>query len=228
MKVSIIICAYNEERFIARAIRSALEQNFPQDDFEVIVVDDGSRDGTVHTAETLASFFSDKRIRVIKHEKNMGLSAAKNTGLRAALGVYATFLDANDWLTKNAILIQYEFLVNNKKHSFVWPDYIFVDEKGDFIKKSSGREGSGVMFSKTDLDEVGLFDESLRVWEERDMYRRLESAGKTGIHISFPLYKYTQAPGSLSKRGMSEKETGKAVYRAIKKANEERPADANK
>src|SRR4030042_5052103 len=91
--VSIIIPTYNRAHLVMRAINSVLDQSFQ--DFEIIIVDDASRDNT----EKMVSGIRDKRIFYIRHEKNRGGSAARNTGIKQARGEYIAFLDSDDeWL----------------------------------------------------------------------------------------------------------------------------------
>ena len=85
--------AFNREKTIVRAIRSVLEQSVP--DLEIVVVDDGSTDGTVAAVESV----DDPRVRLIRHEVNGGEAAGRNTGVRAARGRYVAYLDSDDeWL----------------------------------------------------------------------------------------------------------------------------------
>jgi len=77
--VSVVIPTYNRAHLVGRAIRSVLNQTYQ--DFEIIVVDDGSTDNT----EEVVKSFNDPRIRYIRHEENRGGSAARNTGIRALL-----------------------------------------------------------------------------------------------------------------------------------------------
>ena len=95
--VSIIIPSYNVERYLARAIESALSQTYG--DVEVIVVDDGSTDGTLEVART---FYDDPRL-MVHAQSNLGVSAARNAALDNAHGDYCIFLDADDWLAKRAV-----------------------------------------------------------------------------------------------------------------------------
>jgi glycosyltransferase involved in cell wall biosynthesis len=89
-KVSVIIPTYNRQQKIGLAIQSVLQQTFT--DFELIVVDDASTDGTLDVLDG----FKDKRIRVIRHEKNFGEATARNTGVKDARGKYIAFLDSDD------------------------------------------------------------------------------------------------------------------------------------
>jgi len=94
-KVSVIIPTYNRAELLPRAIQSVLNQTFQ--DFEIIVVDDSSTD---NTEEVIKEFQEqDKRIKYIKHDKNKGGSAARNTGIKVAQGEYIAFQDSDDeWL----------------------------------------------------------------------------------------------------------------------------------
>ncbi|HUD11149.1 MAG TPA: glycosyltransferase [Candidatus Saccharimonadia bacterium] len=94
--MSIVICVFNGERGLGRAIESLLDQNYPKDRFEVVIVDDGSVDGSVEVA-------SQYPVRIVQHTKNMGVAAARNTGLEAVRGdVYVCFDDdlevSREWL----------------------------------------------------------------------------------------------------------------------------------
>lgn len=95
-KVSIIIPAYNVENYIGRGISSALSQTY--EDIEVIVVDDGSTDGTWSVLQT---YSADSRV-VLSHQENSGVSRARNHALDLAAGDYVIFLDSDDWLEPEA------------------------------------------------------------------------------------------------------------------------------
>ena len=88
--VSIIVPAYNAEKYVADAIESVLRQTYPY--FELIIVDDASTD---RTAEVVQSF-SDQRIKLIRHTSNKGPGAARNTAIETAKGKWIAFLDADD------------------------------------------------------------------------------------------------------------------------------------
>lgn len=99
MKLSVIIPVYNVRNYLERCVQSVLRQTFKE--LEIILVDDGSTDGSGDLADQIASL--DVRIRVI-HQKNQGLSGARNTGLRAAVGEYVVFLDSDDeWLLPDGL-----------------------------------------------------------------------------------------------------------------------------
>ena len=97
MTLSIIIPCYNVENFVQNCTESiVMQQGF---DFEMIMINDGSKDNTLHVLENLAE--KDFRIKVI-NQQNQGLSGARNTGIQNATGEYIMFIDADDWLEPNA------------------------------------------------------------------------------------------------------------------------------
>lgn len=98
MKLSIIIPCYNAESFIQKCVKSILVQK--GFDFEIILINDGSKDNTQQRVEELAK--TDKRIKII-NQPNQGLSGARNTGIENASGGYIMFVDADDWLEPNAL-----------------------------------------------------------------------------------------------------------------------------
>lgn len=105
--VSIIVAAYNMEKYLDECLSSIQQQTFG--DIEVIVVDDGSTDKTGEICDRFAS--GDARFHIV-HKKNEGVCAARNDGLKRAIGEWCLFCDADDWLEKDACRIIYE---NGKK-----------------------------------------------------------------------------------------------------------------
>lgn len=101
--ISVIVPVYNVEQYLAACIQSILQQSYAH--WELILVDDGSTDGS----GALCDFWqkSEKRIRVV-HQKNGGLSAARNRGIREARGEYLCFVDADDWVHREYLRVLYE------------------------------------------------------------------------------------------------------------------------
>ena len=100
MKVSIVVPIYNVEAFLKKCVDSLLAQDLPQEDYEIILVDDGSTDGCGALCDTLAAAHGN--IRVI-HQQNRGLSGARNSGIPAATGEYVIFVDSDDFLEPNVL-----------------------------------------------------------------------------------------------------------------------------
>lgn len=180
--VSVIIPTYDRADRVTQAVSSVLAQTYT--DFELIVVDDGSRDETPGALATFAD-----RIHMIRHEKNLGVSAARNTGIRASSGAFIAFLDSDDrWLTEK-LEVQERFFREHPdaqacQTQEIWmrrgrrvnPARRHLKPTGDVFEPSLERclvSPSAVMLRRGILDEVGLFDESLPVCEDYDLWLRI-------------------------------------------------------
>lgn len=111
VRLSIIIPAYNAGKYLERCVSSCEEQNVPQDEFEIIVVNDGSKDNTLEVAESLADKYSNVRIF---SKENGGSSSARNMGLDHAKGDYITFVDSDDYLLPGKLAAVLSVAENNK------------------------------------------------------------------------------------------------------------------
>ena len=146
--VSIIIPAYNTEPHIHRAIESCLRQTYTN--IEVLVIDDGSTDGTLKVAQSYTD--KDGRISVF-HQENGGVSSARNYGIREAKGEYMIFLDSDDWLEDDAVEILHDAQVKYPD-KLVLADRYFVnlsEEDGKFHRMPRHRLGHSEVF---DLKEA--------------------------------------------------------------------------
>ena len=106
--VTVVVPCHNEEQFVVSTLRSVAVQTFAN--WECIVVDDASTDGSLREIWSIAK--TDERFRVLRHQQNGGLSASRNTGLRAARGRYITFLDSDDLLMRDSLMDRVATLVN--------------------------------------------------------------------------------------------------------------------
>lgn len=115
-EITVVIPAYNAALYIAETIASVQQQTFTA--WEVVVVDDGSTD---NTAEIVKSFLTDTRIKLVS-QKNKGVSAARNTGIKAAQGKYVAFLDADDCFLNNNLQLKYDAITKDTSIDFVYSD----------------------------------------------------------------------------------------------------------
>ena len=193
--ISVIIAAYNEEKFIGRTIRSLLNQNISQQSYEIIVINDNSSDKTQYA---LQLFEGD--VRVINNTKKHGLAYSLNLGIKEARGKYVVRVDADDYVNENFILLLYEFLEQNKYMNAVACDYFLIDEEEEVIKRENCIEnpiGCGIMFETSHLFEIGLYDEEFQLLEERELRYRFEKKYK--IHrLELPLYRYRRHENNIT------------------------------
>lgn len=132
-KVSVIIPSYNHKQFIEQTIRSVLEQDYPN--LELIVIDDGSTDGTPIFLQELAK---TKAFRLILKE-NEGVCATLNRGLKEATGEYITFIASDDYMTKNRIKEQVEFLESHQDVEVVAGAVKVVNLKSEVVSTKKSR-----------------------------------------------------------------------------------------
>jgi glycosyltransferase involved in cell wall biosynthesis len=182
--VSVVMPAYNVAWCIGRAVDSVLTQDYRS--CELIVVNDGSTDGTRAVLEAYGG-----SIRVIDQE-NHGMSAARNAGIRGARGTYVAFLDADDWWLPGKLTRQVNLMQNAPEIGFcsnavrvedgdgqllnVWRcPQASTDMLATLFAENAAIAGgcSAVMVRKNLLDRVGLFDENLRGFEDPDLWMRL-------------------------------------------------------
>lgn len=203
--VSIIIPAYNMSSWIGDTLRSVVSQTMT--DWECIVVDDGSTDGTAECVLSVA----DPRIRVISQD-NSGVSAARNKGIAAAAGEYAIFLDGDDLWHKRAVEWLTAPLLQDPECVLVWADFVrFEDKTGRELPLPGTRlyhTGNawldmlvdnfmqfGALCVRADAAKSVQFDTSLRIGEDRDWLLRIVKGRKT-VHVPRLVHYYRQRPGS--------------------------------
>lgn len=213
-KVSVILPVYNGEARIENALRSVLAQRF--DDFEILVIDDGSTD---RTAE-IVKFWSEKDSRVIysKNEQNLGIQKSLNKGLHLARGEYIARIDDDDeWAFDDKLSKQVAFLDHHPDYVLLGTGTIVVDENGkeifrflttekdeDIRKEILGKNcftHASVMFRKSVALSLGGYDESFetRHAEDYDLWLKL---GKLGKLANLPIYgvRWMLRKGSISGR----------------------------
>ena len=194
VKVSVITPVYNAEKYISEAIESVLNQSY--EDFEVIVIDDGSKDNTLSIIKKY-----NRKIRW-KSQENKGQASAINEGIKMAKGEYVAYLDADDVCMPDRLEIQVKYLDERRNVGLVYSSFYQINSSGEiqrFIRAHPYDDfvllqedyiaRSTVMHRKKCLDEVGLFDESITGDDDWDMWIRVSE--KFGIgYVEKPLVKY--------------------------------------
>ena len=200
--VSVIIPTYNRAHLIGKAIKSVLNQTYQ--DFEIIVVDDGSTDNTGEIVKSFDNF----KIRYISNSNNRGASAARNTGIRASQGEYIALLDSDDEWLPEKLDKQIKVLQNKSPEVGVaYSDVLYIDKNGKNMNRklsNPGKEGyiyedllgenyvgtpSALLIKKECFNRVGLFDDLLNAQDDWDMWIRIAKYYRFAF-IKVPLVKY--------------------------------------
>ncbi|WPP50488.1 glycosyltransferase family 2 protein [Catalinimonas niigatensis] len=203
--VTVYITNYNYGKYITQAIESVLHQTL--DDFEIIIIDDGSTD---NSREIIERYASHSRIRVI-FQKNKGLNVTNNIALRVAKGKYIMRLDADDFLDQNALLVMSNALERDEALGLVFPDYYITDETGqvesihkrhDFNKDVSlldqAAHGACTMIRSRFLKELGGYNEDYSCQDGYELWVKFTAQHKVS-NINTPLFYYRQHGNNLTK-----------------------------
>lgn len=210
--LSVVSGAYNLETCFSfrKSIESILNQTFT--DFEFIICDDGSSDGTYEILKEFAKY--DERIILLKNEKNIGLAATLNKCIRAARGSFIARHDCDDYAAKDRFEKQISYLANNPDVDLLGSWAYLFDENGvydtlvfprnvkneDFLFTSPYQHGS-VMFRKEVLEKAGGYTVSkvTRRTEDYEMFMRMQSFAK-GENFPEPLYYFLEDARALKRR----------------------------
>ena len=139
MRITIAIAVYNVEKYIESCIESTLCQDF--DDYEVLVVDDRSTDGSIAIVEMMAQTHPNgRRIRIIRHEKNTGTGGVRNSCIKEAKGEYLFFMDGDDYLACNSIRLLYDAMLENDA-DIVMGNHQRITVDGEIVDTSHFRPG---------------------------------------------------------------------------------------
>jgi glycosyltransferase involved in cell wall biosynthesis len=191
LQISVVVPAYNLEKYIAEALFSLENQSFT--DFEVLVVDDGSTDNTPEIVKAFCD--RDSRFKLLQ-KLNGGLSSARNYGIRHTQGEYIALLDGDDIYAPEKLANHLAWLASSPKIGVVYSASQAIRDDGTpTFMRLSGKpikrdplaallcknfigNGSNAMFRRSIFDEVGEFDETLRSCEDVDFWLRIAATKK--------------------------------------------------
>ncbi len=186
--VDVIIPAYNAAKYLPMAIESVMAQTF--EDWRILLIDDGSTDNTAE----VASHFFDQLGPKLKYvnQPNSGLPAARNTAIRNSSAEFLALLDADDMWLPNRLLESLKCFENRPKVGLAYSLISRINQEGEVIDTFAGnaKHAEGyiapyiymrmvdlpcptITFRRKCVDEVGLFDETLRATEDRDLWLRI-------------------------------------------------------
>lgn len=206
--ISVYIPCHRYGRYLKQAVESVLAQS--RSDWELIIVDDGSEDETAAVAADYRARFPD-RIRVFRNTKAQGLQVSANVAIEAARGDCILRLDADDFLDENALLVLGNYLDRHPDVALVYPNYIYVDEKGNHLgmeqRKRIGQEaslldlpahGAGSLIRKRVLKSLGGYDPQYKTQDGYELWLNL--LHRYGVaNVATPLFFYRQHPVSSSR-----------------------------
>lgn len=223
MKLSIIVPVYNVADYLAKCLDSLLAQDLPQNEYEIIVVNDGSTDNSADIAQQYADDYAN--ISLV-NQANQGLSGARNTGIKCAKGDYIQFVDSDDYLEDNVLggLMKqvyegdldvlrfkyqnvrintvggYEIFQPYKQSSFLFDNYSSEPTNGvDFLNKRFGTACYAVMFiiRKTILDNC-IFKQNI-YFEDTEWTPRMLLKAERIASSDTIVYNYLMREGSITK-----------------------------
>ena len=199
MKISVVMAAFNAEKYLREAMDSILAQTYG--DLELIVLDDKSTDGSLRILKEYAA--ADPRVVVLENEQNMGLTKSLNKGLAVAKGEYIARMDADDISVPDRFAKQVAFLDSHPDYSFVSCIGRYIDEEGReeqlrlfpetheeicaMMPKVDAVMHPGVMFRREDIARIGNYCEDFRVVQDYDLWFRGMAAGYKFYNIQEPL-----------------------------------------
>ena len=195
---------YNAGKFLSESIESVINQSY--DDWELIVVDDGSKDDSLKIAK---EYESDK-VKVIA-QSNSGACVARNRGISEARGEYIKFLDADDILDKDCLKNQIEQIASLNSNQIPFGDYDYIDSEGKSLRSFTFEmedelKADRVAFfysrwqvlitcplhRKCLLEKIGGFDESFKRGQEADLHLRLALADVEFVHFPCHTFSYRE------------------------------------
>lgn len=194
--ISIIIPVYNQEKYLGRCLRSLINQKYVNEDFEIIVIDDGSDDNTCKVVE----MFKNNTV-YLSLEENKGLPVALNIGLKHARGRFVIRVDADDYVHSQYLNVMSLFLSMNDHFDAVACDYQLVDDHEHVIRTVNCLKepiGCGIMFRKHQIIDIGLYDELMKIHEDKDLRIRFEEKYKIN-RVELPLYRYRMHDSNMTK-----------------------------
>ena len=183
--VSVIITNYNYEKYIARAVRSCLNQYHTN--HEVIVVDDCSTDRSL---DSLLPF--KDQIKVVFTESNSGVAAAANVGVRESRGRFFIRVDADDYVNSDMCYIMKTYLEANHDAFCVSCDYLMVDNFENVLERRYAEKDNiscGIMYRRDLFLQMGGYNNKMRHREEEELRKRLGQEYKIH-HLKIPFYRY--------------------------------------
>ncbi len=236
--ISVIVPVYNGEKTILETIQSIQAQTFS--DFELIIINDGSTDGTLDVISTV----NDPRLKVFSYE-NGGLPVARNRGIRRSRGEFITFIDADDLWKPDKLQLQLAALQKKPEAGVAYSWTAFIDENSKFLFawqplywegnvypqlliRNFISSGSNIMVKRKYIEAAGEFDPSLKSVEDWDYYLRLAALCPFVLVPKYQILYRRSSQSMTSKVDVMENANLIVIERAFKAAPPELKSLKNK
>lgn len=231
--VSVIVAAYNASRTIGETIRSVLFQT--RQDFEIIVVDDGSTDDT---SSLVTQWTADPRVR-LHHQENAGPAAARNAGIALARGDYLSMLDSDDLWLPCYLERMVQALQESPESGFAYTDAWALEQASGRIRRATAMSRqrppertlpavaflealvrrnfifNSITVRREVLERVGTYDPDIPQAEDYELWLRTCATGYTGVRVPGPLAIYRVHEGSLSQDELGLLSGLRDAYRTV-------------
>ncbi|MGR3742435.1 glycosyltransferase family 2 protein [Companilactobacillus sp. DQM5] len=237
-KITVVMPVYNAEQYLNRALTSFVNQTFKN--FQLIIVDDNSTDGSVKICEDFLT--TNKNFKLIKHKENLGVSAARNTGIKGADSEFITFVDCDDWVDKEYLeffidsfkrhdvdMVSCGFMIETDKTSKskgIFKNTGSITDRNDMLKRIISVNGTVMGYTwnkayklKKIIDNHLEFSTDVNLMEDAIFNVQYVSATNSFYYCTDPLYHYYQRKNSASHNYFdwdNIKDVGIANYRIHK------------
>jgi glycosyltransferase involved in cell wall biosynthesis len=212
-KVTVLMSVYNNEKYLSEAIDSILNQTFK--DFEFIIVNDASIDGTLDILKR----YKDPRLQIINNKENIGLTRSLNMGLQIAKGDYIARQDADDISAPDRLKKEIDFLDTHKEHAVTGTSVKVIDENSKvirlldrptedeqirkFLRVDNCINHGSVMMRKIALDKVGQYDENMTRSQDYELWLRISKEYLLG-NLSEYLYFWRKHAENIEAKNLVE------------------------
>ena len=226
MYVSVIMPYYKNRKYVKKSILSVLNQSFKN--FELIIIFDDTNEEDLKFLNSFKKI--DKRIKIIKNEKNIGAGLSRNFGIEVSKGKYISFLDSDDFWHKNKLKTQIN-IMKRKKINITHTSYNIVDVKNKYLShrtahnlkyndliRSCNVGLSTVVINKKILNKSMRFP-NLKTKEDYVLWLKLSKSGITFYGVDKLLANWTDTPSSLSKSVIQKLKDSIRVYYFYEKLN---------
>jgi len=216
-KISVTITSYNQKYFLNETIKSVLNQTLKP--YEIIIADDCSTDGSIELIKSYEENYSDI-INPIYQKKNLGIAKNRNSAFKKASGDLISWINGDDLFLPKKLEFELKTFLKNNNTKWVYSQVFYIDSMGnrfdlryknDFMYKkynfkdvilNMGKEPAYQLIDYSILDEVGLFDENIKVFEDWDFVIRL-AKNQEFDYCPIPLSEYRQHNAGASKSNLN-------------------------